>query len=61
MGLLNNLMWAGLHLLVIAIDISIFFLLVRIILVAKYVCWLQPFDEVGRPLVEAILSDTTYL
>jgi hypothetical protein len=40
----------------LALDITMFFLLVRLIQIWRPVNWLIPFDKVGRPLVDGITS-----
>jgi len=56
-----NLMTAFLGIVGIAVDITAFFLLVRMLVKWKHFELLACFDNVGRPLVESVMSKTDYL
>ena len=56
-----NLMTTFLCIVGIAVDITAFFLLVRMLVTWKHFELLVYFDNVGRPLVEAVISKTDYL
>jgi len=53
MILLNPILTV-LYFVVLGIDIAIFFLQIRLILLWKNISWLIPFDDTGKPLVNAI-------
>ena len=48
------LMAGFLYFVCIGLDIAIFFLQIRLILLWKNISWLIPFDDTGKPLVNAI-------
>jgi len=48
------LMASLLYFVCIGLDIAIFFLQIRLILLWKNISWLIPFDDTGKPLVNAI-------
>ena len=52
MGILPYLLLALVNFFVMAIDIVMFFLIVRLVLLSKPVKWLIPFDQAGQSLVE---------
>lgn len=51
-----NPITALVYLVCLAINITLFFLLVRLIQLWRTVRWLTPFDKVGQPLVDGIMS-----
>ena len=52
MGILPNLLFSFVHLLLIAIDVTTFFVLIRIFCHRWHLSWLEPFNSVGKPLVD---------
>jgi hypothetical protein len=54
MAALIYLMLSILYFVCIGLDIAMFFLQVRLILLWKNISWLVPFDETGQPLVNAL-------
>lgn len=52
MGVLQYLLLSLANFFVMAIDIVMFFLIVRLVLLSKPVNWLIPFDHAGHSLVE---------
>jgi hypothetical protein len=57
MGALLRLLLAFLHLICIAIDIAIFFLVVRLLLTWRSISWLERLDKVGKELVYALTAN----
>ena len=51
MVIYSTLLLAILALLAMAIDITAFFMLVRVIMLWKEIAWLKPFDDAGKNLV----------
>jgi hypothetical protein len=51
MVIYSTLLLAILALLAMAIDITAFFMLVRVIMLWKEIAWLKPFDDTGKNLV----------
>jgi hypothetical protein len=56
MGIALNILLVFLHLMCIGIDVAIFFLLLRFVSMWRRVSWLEQLNEVGRPLVDAIVA-----
>ena len=56
MGVLPYMLLIFINLLVIAVDIIIFFVVVRLVTMRKHISWLEPFNCAGRPLVKYIDS-----
>jgi hypothetical protein len=52
MGILPNLLLSFVHLLLIAIDVTTFFVLIRILCHRWHFSWLESFNSVGKPLVD---------
>lgn len=61
MGILPGLLWAFLNLLCVGIDIAIFFVAIRLVLMWRNTSWLVRLNSVGKELVAAILSETNRL
>ena len=55
------LMLGVLYFICIGIDIAIFFVEIRLILLWKNVNWLVPFDQAGKPLIEALTRQSCRL
>lgn len=51
MGIIQNLIYAFVHLMVTALDILSFFFVVRILCQRWNPAWLHYFDSIGKPLV----------
>jgi len=57
MGIVFNIILSGLlHLACIAMDIAIFFLLIRLLLMWRSDSWLERLNDVGRQLVDALAA-----
>ena len=57
MGIVFNIIVSGLlHLACIGMDIVIFFLLIRFVLMWRSDSWLEPLNDVGRQLVDALAT-----
>jgi hypothetical protein len=57
MGIVFNIMVSGLfYLACIGMDIAIFFLLIRLVLMWRSDSWLEQLNEVGRQLVDALAA-----
>ena len=52
---LIHLVLGLLYFVCIGLDVAIFFVQIRLILLWKNVSWLVPFDNVGRPLVNSLI------
>ena len=61
MAALIYLMLSLLYFVCLGLDITIFFLQIRLILLWKNISWLIPFDETGKPLVNAIAGQASGL
>lgn len=61
MGILSGFVFVFLNLLCIGIDIALFFVAVRLILMWRNTSWLVRLNSVGKELVAAILSETNRL
>ena len=61
MATLIYLMLSCLYFVCIGLDIAIFFIQIRLILLWKNISWLVPFDNTGKPLVNAITRRATGL
>ena len=61
MGILPGLLWAFLNLLCVGIDIAIFFVAIRLVLMWRNTSWLVRLNSVGKELVDALLSTTSQL
>jgi len=55
MGIMFGLLLVILHLVCIGIDIAIFFLLIRLVLMRRSISWLERLNDVGRGLVDAVI------
>jgi hypothetical protein len=56
MGILPSLFVVFLNLTYIGLDITVFFICVRILLTWKRIAWLEPFDDAGKRLVDAVTN-----
>ena len=61
MAALVYLMLSSLYFVCIGLDIAMFFLQIRLILLWRNISWLVPFDNTGRPLVNAISEQAAEL
>lgn len=61
MGILSGLVFVFLNLLCIGIDIALFFVAVRLILMWRDKSWLARLNSVGKEFVDALLSATSRL
>ncbi len=52
----NKFLWALLIIVCLGIDITVFFICVRILLTWKRISWLEPFDDAGKRLVDAVTN-----
>ena len=61
MGILPNLLWVTLNLVCIGLDITIFFLFVRLIITWLKIPLFEKFNDAGKSLVGAITSSVSTL
>jgi hypothetical protein len=61
MGILINLLLSFVHLVLIALDVAIFFVLIRMLCYRWHWPWLEAFDAVGKPLVDRLNNNTAKL
>lgn len=61
MGILINLLLSFVHLVLIAIDVTIFFVLIRILCYRWHSPWLESFNFAGQPLVNRLNNCTAKL
>jgi len=61
MLILPGLLWGLLSFIAIGLDICIFFLLIRFILIWRKASWFEWFNDVGKNLVDAITAKTRQL
>ncbi|MHC4538689.1 MAG: hypothetical protein ACYS74_02775 [Planctomycetota bacterium] len=61
MIILAIVLWLVLSLVAAAIDVCMFFLLIRLILMRRHIDRLQGFDDAGKALVNAITAQTGQL
>jgi hypothetical protein len=54
MGLLTNLIFSVIHFIFIALDITSFFIVVRLLCDHRRLPWLERFNSLGKPLSDAI-------
>lgn len=52
MGLLEHVLWIAVHLILIAVDLMVFFMLVRALCCRWRTSWLMAFDSTGQPIVD---------
>lgn len=52
MSIYNKLLLAVLHLLCVGINITVFFMVVRVVMLWKEIACLKPFNDAGRNLVD---------
>ena len=58
MGILINLLLSSVHLVLIAIDVTTFFVLIRILCYRWHSPWIESFNSVGKPLVDRLNNGT---
>ena len=56
---LNYLLMCFMYFICIGLDIAMFFLQIRLILLWKNIVWLVPFDNAGKSLVDFITNKST--
>ena len=61
MTALIYLMMCSLYFVCVGLDVVMFFLQVRLVLLWKNISWLTPFDNAGKTLVTAITSKVSQL
>lgn len=54
MGVLDKLLFVFISLICIGIDIAVFFLLVRLVLMWRSISWLERLNDIGKNLVDAL-------
>ena len=58
MGIIINLLFSFIHLALVGIDLTVFFVLVRILSYRWHPAWLKSFDSVGKPLLDTLNNYT---
>jgi len=58
---LTYLMMCFLYFICVSLDIVIFFLQIRLILLWKNISWLVPFDKAGKSLIDAVVAKVSQL
>jgi hypothetical protein len=58
MGVICKLLLVLLSLVSIGIDIAIFFLLIRLIVMWRNISWLGKFNDIGKALVDSVAAKT---
>ena len=61
MRILPGLLWGILNLLAIGLDVCIFFLLIRLILLWRKINWLEQFNNIGKRLIDTIIANANRL
>lgn len=56
MGILPGLLWVFLNIVCIGVDIALFFIGVRLVLMWRNISWLERLNDVGKGLVDALAA-----